>query len=91
MGDYDAVVLIADLRKAVEMAELTGRQSDALRWVYEEDLTQAEAGRRMGMTRQGVEQHVNNAIDAIADVYWYWARHDEGYTVTVTTTKGETE
>jgi hypothetical protein len=44
MGDYDAVVLLVDLRKAVEMAQLTGRQSEALRLVYEEDLTQEEAG-----------------------------------------------
>jgi DNA-directed RNA polymerase specialized sigma24 family protein len=43
-GDYDAVVLLVDLRKAIDTAQLTGRQSEALRLVYEEDLTQEEAG-----------------------------------------------
>jgi hypothetical protein len=41
MGDYDAVILLTDLRKAIDMAKLTGRQSEALKLVYEEDLTQA--------------------------------------------------
>jgi DNA-directed RNA polymerase specialized sigma24 family protein len=45
-GDYDAVVLLVDLRKAIAIAQLTGRQSEALRLVYEEDLTQEEAGKR---------------------------------------------
>jgi DNA-directed RNA polymerase specialized sigma24 family protein len=44
MGDYDAVVLLADLRNAVELAGLTERQRQALRLVYEEDLTQEDAG-----------------------------------------------
>jgi hypothetical protein len=46
MGDYEAVILLTDLRKAFAMAQLTGRQSEALRLVYEEDLTQEEAGKR---------------------------------------------
>jgi DNA-directed RNA polymerase specialized sigma24 family protein len=50
-GDYDAVVLLVDLRKAIAMAHLTGRQSEALRLVYEEDLTQEEAGKRMGIAQ----------------------------------------
>jgi DNA-directed RNA polymerase specialized sigma24 family protein len=45
-GDYSAIDILVDLRKAIEMAQLTGRQSEALRLVYEEDLTQEEAGKR---------------------------------------------
>jgi RNA polymerase sigma factor (sigma-70 family) len=78
-GDYDAVVLLVDLRKAIEMAQLTGRQSEAIRLVYEEDLTQEEAGKRMGISQQAVDQHVSNAIEAIADIYFYWSHHGEGY------------
>jgi DNA-directed RNA polymerase specialized sigma24 family protein len=50
-GDYDAVVLLVDLRKAITIAQLTGRQSEALRLVYEEDLTQEEAGKRLGIAQ----------------------------------------
>jgi RNA polymerase sigma factor (sigma-70 family) len=80
-GDYDAVVLLADLQKAVAMAQLTGRQSEALRLVYEEDLTQEEAGKRMGVSQQAVEQHVNGAIESISEVYYYWSHHGEGYAI----------
>jgi DNA-directed RNA polymerase specialized sigma24 family protein len=80
MGDYDAVILLTDLRKAIAMAQLTGRQSEALRLVYEEDLTQEEAGKRMGIRQDVVSYHVDRAVEAVAEVYWYWARHDEGYT-----------
>jgi RNA polymerase sigma factor (sigma-70 family) len=81
MGDYEAVILLTDLRKAISMAHLTGRQSEALRLVYEEDLTQEEAGKRMGIAQQAVEQHVNNAIEAISEIYYYWSRHGEGYAI----------
>ena len=80
-GDYDAVVLLADLTKAVEMAQLTGRQSEALRLVYEEDLTQEEAGKRMGIHRVVVLEHAEKAIEAISDVYYYWSHHGEGYAI----------
>jgi RNA polymerase sigma factor (sigma-70 family) len=81
MGDYDAVILLTDLRKAIQMAELTGRQSEALRLVYEEDLTQEEAGRRMGVSQQAVDQHVSGAIEAVSEIYYYWSRHGEGYAI----------
>jgi DNA-binding CsgD family transcriptional regulator len=80
-GDYAAVDILVDLRKAVEMAGLTGRQSEALRLVYEEDLTQEEAGRRMGIGQDVVSYHVTNAITAVSEVYYYWSRHGEGYTI----------
>ncbi|MDR7001581.1 sigma factor-like helix-turn-helix DNA-binding protein [Neobacillus niacini] len=80
-GDYDAVVLLADLSTAIELAALTRRQAEALRLVYELDLTQEEAGRRMGVSQQAVEQHVNNAIEAISEVYYFWSHHGEGYAI----------
>jgi RNA polymerase sigma factor (sigma-70 family) len=78
-GDYDAVVLLADLKQAVEMAQLTGRQSEALRLVYEEDLTQEEAGKRMGVAQKNVSEALDRAIENIAEVYYYWSHHGEGY------------
>lgn len=81
-GDYDAVVLLADLSTAIEMAQLTGRQAEALRLVYEEDLTQEEAGKRMGLARESIKTYVEDAIEKIAEIYFYWAGHGEGYAIT---------
>jgi len=61
------------------MAGLTGRQSGALRLVYEEDLTQEEAGKRMGITKTGVYNLLEMAIGNVSEVYYYWSRHGEGY------------
>jgi DNA-directed RNA polymerase specialized sigma24 family protein len=81
MGDYDAVVLLADLATAIAMAQLTDRQGQALRLVYEEDLTQEEAGKRMGLDKQGVNNLLDRAIEGISEVYYYWSRHGEGYAI----------
>jgi RNA polymerase sigma factor (sigma-70 family) len=80
-GDYDAVVLLVDLRKAIAMAHLTGRQSEALRLVYEEDLTQEEAGKRLGIAQKNVSEALDRALENVAEVYWYWSRHGEGYAI----------
>jgi DNA-directed RNA polymerase specialized sigma24 family protein len=80
-GDYDAVVLLADLSTAIEMAQLTSRQASALRLVYEEDLTQEEAGKRMGIRQDVVSYHVDRAVEAISEVYYYWSHHGEGYAI----------
>jgi predicted DNA-binding protein (UPF0251 family) len=80
-GDTAASDILIDLESAIEMAQLTGRQSEALRLVYEEDLTQEEAGKRMGVGRRAVGYHVEDAIDAISEIYWYWCQHGEGYSI----------
>jgi DNA-directed RNA polymerase specialized sigma24 family protein len=81
-GDYDAVVLLADLATAIEKAGLTDRQRQALRLVYEEDLTQEEAGKRMGgLAKDAVNHLLDRAIEAISEVYYYWSRHGEGYAI----------
>jgi RNA polymerase sigma factor (sigma-70 family) len=80
---------LIDLESAIEMAQLTGRQSEALRLVYAEDLTQEEAGKRLGIAQKNVSEALDRALENISEVYWYWARHDEGYNVG--NTKGESE
>jgi hypothetical protein len=81
-GDYDACVILTDLATAIEMAQLTGRQSEALRLVYEEDLTQEEAGKRMGgLAKDAVNHLLDRAIEAISEVYYFWSRHGEGYAI----------
>jgi RNA polymerase sigma factor (sigma-70 family) len=80
-GDYDSVVILADLATAVEMAKLTDRQRQALTLVYEFDLTQEEAGKRMGVAQNSVSEALDRAIENIAEVYYYWSRHGEGYAI----------
>lgn len=86
-GDTDAIILLADLSTAINTAGLTDRQRQALTLVYVEDLTQAKAGEVMGgLAKQNVDNYIDNAIDKIAEIYFYWAGHGEGYSIT---TEGE--
>jgi predicted DNA-binding protein (UPF0251 family) len=91
LGDYEAVVVLADLAEAVRLAGLTERQRQALALVYDEDLTQVEAGKRMGVVREAVKLYVDNACEKIADIYYYWASHGEGYVSQGPIIEGESE
>lgn len=71
-GDYDAVVALVDLETAISRASLTERQSEALRLVYGEDLTQASAGERMGITRQAVALYLDDSLAKIQQIYDKW-------------------
>lgn len=75
-GDMDALVAIVDLETAVERAGLTDRQVEALRLVYGEDLTQAKAGERMGITREAVSLLITAATDNIQAAYDEWKTED---------------
>lgn len=79
LGEYEAAEVLLDLHNAIELADLTERQREAIRLVYFEDLTQVEAGKRMGIAKQNVEAYISNAARKIADIYYYWAGHGEGY------------
>jgi DNA-directed RNA polymerase specialized sigma24 family protein len=91
LGDYEAVVVLADLAEAVKLAGLTERQRQTLALVYDEDLTQVEAGRRLGVTQQAIEYYIGEATSKIADIYYYWASHGEGYVSQGIIIEGETE
>mgnify|MGYP001084415320 CR=1 FL=1 len=79
-GDYDAATILIDIHKALELANLTDRQRQALELVYFGELTQAEAGERMGISREAVKLYLLKAAEKIAEIYYYWASHNEGYT-----------
>ncbi|MEC2215060.1 RNA polymerase sigma factor [Bacillus velezensis] len=79
-GDYAAVEVLIDIHKAIELAGLTDRQRQAIELVYFGELTQAEAGERMGIAKQNVEAYISRAAEKIVDIYYYWAGHSEGYT-----------
>jgi predicted DNA-binding protein (UPF0251 family) len=85
-------VVLADLAEAVRLAGLTDRQAQALALVYDEDLTQLEAGKRMGgLAKNTVSELVDRACENIADIYYYWASHGEGYNIVGALNKEETE
>lgn len=65
-GDYGATDELIDLTLAIGKADLTDRQREAIRLVYVEQLTQAEAGERMDCRQQVVAKHVRAAISKIA-------------------------
>lgn len=80
-GDYDAVLLLTDLETAISKAKLTERQSEAIRLVYEADLTQEEAARQAGVDKSVMSRRLEKATEKVAEVYEYWGWHGEGYSI----------
>lgn len=76
VGDTNASDTLVDFADAVKRARLTARQSEALRLVYVEDLTQKVAGERMGITQPNVTAYADTAIEKIDAVYEYIAWHN---------------
>lgn len=60
-GDYDAATILIDIHKAIELANLTDRQRQAIELVYFGELTQAEAGVRMGVGQDTISRHIDAA------------------------------
>ncbi|MEK5109856.1 sigma factor-like helix-turn-helix DNA-binding protein [Cytobacillus sp. FSL K6-0129] len=78
-GDNAASDILIDLQTAIERAGLTDRQRQAMHLVYGEDLTQTDAGERMGVSKQTVNRLINVASAKVAQVYESWCRRGEGY------------
>lgn len=78
VGDTNASDTLVDFGRAVIAAKLTARQTEALRLVYGEDLTQKVAGERMSVIKQAVNLYVMTAENKIDAVYDKWALKDEG-------------
>ena len=72
VGDTNASDVLLDFHYAVKRARLTDRQSEALRLVYVEDLTQRSAGERMGITREAVSLFVSAAEEKVNVIYTKW-------------------
>ncbi|MEH7652330.1 DUF134 domain-containing protein [Bacillus safensis] len=82
LGDMAACDILIDLEHAIKLAALTGKQYEALRLVYFDDLSQTQAGVVMGITKQNVHKYLETGATKIADIYYYWASHGEGYGIT---------
>jgi DNA-directed RNA polymerase specialized sigma24 family protein len=80
-GDTAACDILIDLATAIGLAGLTNRQRQALKLVYVADLTQKDAGLRMGLEKDAVNHLLSRASESIAEIYYYWAGHGEGYAV----------
>lgn len=57
------VIESVDLYALLENANLTDRQRQAIDLVYFEDMTQEQAAKVMGVTRQAVDLYARNAIN----------------------------
>ncbi|MCA6607458.1 sigma factor-like helix-turn-helix DNA-binding protein [Bacillus safensis] len=79
LGDMAACDILIDLNRAIDLAALTGKQYEALRLVYFDDLSQTQAGAALGITKQNVHKHLETCAAKISDIYYYWASHGEGY------------
>lgn len=75
-GDTAASDTLIDFLKAVNIANLTDRQSEAIRLRYDEDLTQVKTAELMEVTQQAVELYERTAIKKIDEVYEMWAWMD---------------
>ncbi|MGM0966964.1 MAG: DUF134 domain-containing protein [Bacillota bacterium] len=82
LGDMAACDILIDLDRAIELAALTGKQYEALRLVYFDDLSQTQAGEALGVSQKNVFKNLESAVSKIADIYYYWASHGEGYRTT---------
>lgn len=68
-ADYGACDVLLDLEKAIDDAELTDKQAEVIRMLYEKDLTQEDAAKAMGMSQKVISMHNKYAIKKIAKEY----------------------
>lgn len=73
IGDLGACDTLIDFERAVQKADLTARQEQAISLVYDVGLTQTQAAKIMGISQPNVKAYMNDAIAKIDDVYEYWA------------------
>ena len=72
-GDLDASDTLIDFERAVGMAQLTARQAEALKLVYDVGLTQKKAAEAMGVAQPVVTEFLRLATEEIDEVYEMWA------------------
>lgn len=73
VGDLNASDTLIDFERAVGMAQLTARQAEALRLVYDVGLTQKKAAEAMGVAQPVVTEFLRLATEEIDEVYEMWA------------------
>lgn len=72
-GDTAASDILIDLNHAIEIADLSPRQTEAVALVYGYwQLTQSEAAEVMGISQKQVNKHIKEAVKKIADIFKQW-------------------
>lgn len=81
VGDYAACDIIIDLNDAIDRADLSRRQTEAITLLYGCGLTQADAATEMDVTRQAVTKFNAEACQKIARVFqdWNYGEVNVGY------------
>ena len=77
LGDIVAIETLIDLERAIELAELTDRQKEAIQLRYMLDYTQEKCAEILGISRITLLEHERLALEAINEVYAMWSFMDE--------------
>ncbi len=77
LGDTAASDIMIDFAAAVKMAELTPLQTEALSMLYIDGYTQQQAADLLGVERSTFAKRAKNGLDALEEIYQYWAFLDE--------------
>lgn len=77
LGDIVAIEELVDLERAIELADLTERQKEAIHYRYILDYTQEKCAEILGISRITFLEHERMALEAINEVYVMWAFMDE--------------
>lgn len=72
-GDLDASDTLIDFERAMALSELTARQTEAIRLVYDAGMTQKDAAAQMGVGQDVISEHIRKATDELDEVYEMWA------------------
>lgn len=73
VGDLDASDTLIDFERALALAKLTKRQSEAIRLIYDVGLTQKQAAAEMGVGQANVAELLRHATAELDEVYEMWA------------------
>lgn len=76
---YEAVILLVDFERALEMAVLSKRQEQVLKLYLLHGYTQQETAETLNISQPRVVELIALATEKIAQVYYDWALLNEGY------------
>lgn len=69
IGNYYDNDDLNDIKYAIERADLTDKQRQAIDLVFIKDLTQREVAKTMGVGLSTVNEHVSRAVTLVAQAY----------------------
>lgn len=76
---YEAVIMLVDFERAIEIAALSVREAQVLKLHLIHGYTQLETAEILKVSRQRVTELTALATEKIAQVYYEWALLNEGY------------